>query len=454
MTVKTDSAGAAPVASAAATAADPKPEVQPQASLDELRALAARAKLDADWVVRQLAAKVTLDAARDAAIDAIAAAGPAPTARVTVIRDAVDTTRDAAVACLVAKGLEAAGKPFDVPEPARPLMELSILQVLASYCQAQGHEVKLTSAPAALYQRLADIRAMSTSDFPLVLSTAANKMMINAYQIAAPTYRLIGARKRFSDFKPHNFLRLGDFPMLLEKTESAEFQYGAMSEANSPVVLGTFGRIIHLTRRVLVNDDLSAFADLPVKAGQRVADFENAQFWALLAQNSGAGPTIFEKNMPSGRPLFHTDHANFTSSGTVIDVTNVGVGRAMMRKQTSLDGLKLNIAPRYLVTSPDRETVAQQFTANTIYPTQDSGVNPFRGQLVPVSDANLSGNAWYLFADPANVETLVYGYLAGAEGPQIAVRDGFVTDGIEMRVFIDFATGGVDFRGAYKNAGA
>lgn len=454
--VKIDPAGSAPVstepaaqphANAPAQGAAP---VRPlAATVADIKTLALRAGLDASWVLAQIEAGATLDDARDAAINALAARQPEPVVRATVVRDEVDTVREGVTEALIARGSGAT--PSD---RARPYMHHSILQALGEYVRAQGHTINIAAPAATLYTRLMEIRGMSSSDFPNILSTAANKMMMAAYQQAPATYRIIGARKTFSDFKPHNFLRLGDFPVPLEKTESAEFQVGAISEANSPVTLGTFGRIINLTRRALVNDDLSAFADLPARAGRRIADFENATFWNLLSLNSGAGPTIYEKNMPTGRPLFHAaDHQNYTTPGGGIDVTTVGVGRAAMRKQTSLDGLKLNIAPRYLVTSPDRETVAQQFCSSIIVPSTDSAANPFKGLLTPVSDANLTGNAWYLFAEPADVETLVYGYLRGAEGPQVATRDGFTTDGMDMRVYIDFAVGGVDYRGAYKNAG-
>ena len=83
-----------------------------------------------------------------------------------------------------------------------------------------------------------------------------------------------------------------------------------------------------------------------------------------------------------------------------IDVTSLGAGRAAMQKQTSLDGLKLNLLPRLPARSPDKRTIAEQYTTQ-ITPAQPSSVNPFPGRLEVVSDANLSSaNPWYLFADP------------------------------------------------------
>ena len=86
--------------------------------------------------------------------------------------------------------------------------------------------------------------------------------------------------------------------------------------------------------------------------------------------------------------------------------------------------------------------------------TTDANANPFKGRLTPVGDANLTGNAWHLFADPNVLETLVYGFLNGAEGPQLRTQEGFKVDGVELLVYEDFAVGVVDYRGAYRNPGA
>jgi hypothetical protein len=338
---------------------------------------------------------------------------------------------------------------------SRELAGLPMLEVLANHARMCGAKIQRNLRGAILYDELLNQRTLATGDFPLILAGVTNKIMIKAYELAAPTYRLISSRRSFADFRAHNFLRFGDFPAPLQKNEAGEFQNGAISEARNQISAEEFGRIVRFTRKMLVNDDMDAFSKLPDMAGRRTADFENRQFYAMFALNAGAGPTIYEKNMPSGRPLFHAaDHGNYVSSGTVIDVTNVGLGRAAMMKQKSLDGMAINVTPRYLLTSPDKYTVAEQFCAVNIVPATDTNANPFKGKLEPLADANLSGNAWHLLADPANSEVFVYGYLEGFDGPRLLTREGFTTAGMDMLLAIDWACGAVDYRGAYKNAGA
>lgn len=337
-----------------------------------------------------------------------------------------------------------------ITDRARDYGNHSFLQMCAEIARAHGEKVPQHLPPAALFDRLTGIRSLSTSDFPLLLADAGNKIMVKAYELAQPTYRLVFGRKTFRDFKAHKFLRGGDFPVPLEKGETGEFKFGSMSEAKQEITMVEYGRIVGISRRIIINDDMGAFADLPAKAGRRIADFENATAWAQKALNSGDGPTITE----TGRALFNTTDSTKAGSGAAISVTTVGAGRAAMMKQTSLDGLKMNVMPRYLVTSPDSFTVAEQFCSVNIVPAQDSNANPFKGRLTPVGDANLTGDDWMLFADPADIETLVYGYLEGAEGPQLATREGFTTSGMELKVNLDFVAGAIDFRGAYMNPGS
>jgi hypothetical protein len=358
--------------------------------------------------------------------------------------------------CARATGHLPASLRFEPTDRSREFGSMPMLGMLAHYAGQRGERLSPHMAPAALFDRLVSLRSLSTSDFPIILADAGNKLLQKAYAQANVTYRLVFARKTFRDFKPHNFIRGGDFPPLLEKGETGEFKYGSMGEAKQALTMVTYGRIVGVSRRILVNDDLGAFADLPMKAGRRVADFENATAWAVPVAG-GDGPTITE----TGRALFNTTDKTKASANAAISVAAVGIGRAAMMNQKGIeskasaaDGIKLNITPKYLVTGPDKFTEAESFCNVNIVATQDSAANPFKGRLIPVGDANLTGNAWYLFADPVDLETLVYGYLEGQEGPQLMTREGFTSDGVDLRVALDFVAGALDYRGGFKNAGA
>jgi hypothetical protein len=299
--------------------------------------------------------------------------------------------------------------------------------------------------------RLAERAFHTTSDFPLLLSAAANKMLLAAYQPAAPTYRQIFLRRDFRDFKPHRHLRVGDFPTLMPLLENGEIQAGTMSESQEIVLLQTFARRIRVTRQMLVNDDLGAFTDFASMIGRRVADFENATAYALVNLANGDGPTLTTGNAP----VFATGatRANKAATGTVLNEDNIGAGRTAIMRQRSLDGLPISLgrSMRVLV-GPGLELPALRLTTS-ITPSNSGSVNPYVGLLQPVVEPLIPNNRWYLFAEPPTTPVFVYGYLNGAEGPQVTTGPVSGVDGVEVSVLFDFGVGAIDWRGAWFNPG-
>ncbi|MDI3308542.1 MAG: HK97 family phage prohead protease [Acetobacteraceae bacterium] len=188
---------------------------------------------------------------------------------------------------------------------------------------------------------LAERAFHTSSDFPALLSAAANKMLLAAYQPAQPTYRQVFLRRDFRDFKPHRHLRIGDFPTLLPLAENGEIQVGTMSESQEIVLLQTFARRLRVTRPMLVNDDLGAFTDFAAAIGRRVAEFENATAYNLLNSANGDGPTL----TTGSAPVFATGaaRANKAATGTPLDTATIGAGRAAIMKQRTLDGLPISM---------------------------------------------------------------------------------------------------------------
>ncbi|WP_372623401.1 prohead protease/major capsid protein fusion protein [Falsiroseomonas sp.] len=299
--------------------------------------------------------------------------------------------------------------------------------------------------------RLAERAFHTTSDFPALLSAAANKMLLAAYQPAAPTYRQLFLRRDFRDFKPHRHLRTGDFPVLQPLLENGEIQAGTMSESQEIVLLQTFARRIRVTRQMLVNDDLGAFTDFAAMIGRRVADFENATAYALLNLANGDGPTL----TTGAAPVFATaaGRANKAAAGTALDEANIAKGREAIMKQRTLDGLPISLgrSMRVLVGAA-LELPALKLTA-AITPGSSGAVNPYVGLLQPVVEPLIPANRWYLFAEPPTTPVYVYGYLNGVEGPQVTTGPVSGVDGIEVSVLFDFGVGAIDWRGAWFNPG-
>lgn len=290
--------------------------------------------------------------------------------------------------------------------------------------------------------------AHTTSDFPLIMEQTGQRILLERYGAAPPTFQTIARRRNLRDFRPTNLLRVGDFPTLLPYLEDGEIKAGTIGEGKESVQLGSFGRRLNLTRQALVNDDIGAFDEVFGSIGTMIAQFENAFFYAVKAQNGGLGPKLSD-----GKTVFHADHGNLAGAGAYLDVAPIGAGRAAIRKQKNLNGQVMNLAPRFMLVGADLETRAEQVTS-PLQPQQAANVNPFSGRLTVVTEGSIDGLGYELYADPAQAAVWVFGSLADAPAPRLMTRESWSTDGMQFRVTYDFYADAIDYRGAYRNPGA
>jgi len=284
-----------------------------------------------------------------------------------------------------------------------------------------------------------------TSDFPIITADVANKTLRSGYENAARTFQSWARQATAPDFKDVRRVQLGEAPSLDKVLESGEFERGTVSEGQEKYRLYTYGKIIGVTRQLIINDDLSAFTRIPELFGRAAADLESDIVYGLLNANG---------NMSDGNALFSTAHKNISASGAAISLATLDAARKAMRKQKGLAGRYINVTPTYLVVGPDSETSAQQFLSSAYVANQNSNINPFAGSLQIIVDPRIETGAWYVMADSGQVDTFEYAYLEGEGGVAIETRMGFDVDGMEIKVRHDFGAGVIDYRGMYKNAGA
>lgn len=304
--------------------------------------------------------------------------------------------------------------------------------------------------------------ALTTSDYPTSIGSTAHKVLVPAYENAAPTYRALLARRNLRDFKAAKVINVGDYPQLFEVGEGGEIQLGYFGDRGETYTLATYGRRINVSRQLLVNDDVGVIAQVFAGAGARVADFENGIFFTALTSNSGVGPTLADGGAFFNATAVTTagGHDNYTSSGTAISDTTITVGATKMARQTGGgstglgDGIKLNIKPAYILAAPEKRSLTFQYTSANYVPAAATSQNAWAGVLTPLLDANLTGNRWYLLADPALNPVGYFGTLESEPGPRIATRAGFEIEGVDVKVAIDFGLALTEWRAAYANAGA
>ncbi|QRM55141.1 hypothetical protein [Sinorhizobium sp. BG8] len=418
----------------------------PVASGDAVRSadilsLGRQARMEDTAIDAAIRSGETVDAFRVRAFEHLARASSAtPTSPARIIHDERETRRSAMT--------EALGYRLGVPMPqagpseaARQYADKGLIDMAAECAGYRGGLVMNVRQVDDIYTRASH----TTSDFPIIFEGAINRTLEGRYALAQPTYRRIARKRNFRDFRPHTSVKLGDFPLLQKVIENGEIKYGTFSEGKETVQAFSYAIALRITRQMLINDDLGAIAELLSSYGSSVALFEEVTFYA----------SAFNGALADTKTVFHADHGNLAATGTAITVDDVGKGRAALSKQKSLEGNPLLQNPaRTLLVGPDKATEAEKLVAS-ITPATMSNVNIFSGRLEVLETAQISGNAWHLFADPeTGIANYRWGYLEGYEAPRVRMDEPFGQQGFAMSVEHDFGCGATDYRGGYKNAGA
>jgi hypothetical protein len=374
-------------------------------------------------------------------------------------KDEVDKRREGMEAALLLRGNPRA--PREMVEKGREFAGLTLVDMARECLNTAGvktrgmdrHEI----ARVALQGRHGASEyfdgAMTTSDFPNILANVANKTLRQAYEAAPRTFVPFCRQVTAADFKPVNRIQLSDIAALQKTNENGEFVRIYLGDSKESYALTTWGGIVPITRKVVLNDDLQALTRIPAGLGIAAATLESDTVWAVITANA---------NMADGLPLFHATHKNLTATNGLAAVANITAARKAMRKQTAPKGTILNLIPKYLIIPAALEGIAVQITnpINLAATASSADVPAFVRAMVPIVEPRLDAVAsvgdtnWYTAADPSSIDTIEYCYLEGQQGVYIETRQGFEVDGVEIKARLDFAAAAIDFRGLQKNTAA
>lgn len=296
-------------------------------------------------------------------------------------------------------------------------------------------------------------RAATTTDFPVLFENVMHKQMLAAYAVQSDTWRGWCGTESVSDFREANRFRKGSFGTLPVVAENGEYLNQEIPDG-SKIAISTEkrGGIIGLSWEALVNDDMGALVNLAVEFGRSAGLSIEVAAYALLALNSGAGPTLGDSH-----PFFYSGRGNIGSSAA-LTVASLDADRVLMRKQlddSSNEYLDLN--PRILLIPVELESTAKMLNASTLDPTSSAALNKpnvVQGMFGSIVSSPRMPNTTrrYMFTD--GKEAFKVAFLAETgEGPVIESQAGFRTDGIEWKAKIVFKVNPFDPKTALTNAG-
>jgi hypothetical protein len=353
------------------------------------------------------------------------------------------TGRDATLSHRMAEGLAARVLGRPVQGPAEEWRGASIPALAAACLEARGERVGRHDPAHELITR-----ALTTSDFPLVLGATVGRILQARLEAAPGAVRAICARREARDFRQGQFIEFAGPASLARVLESGEIQTAPPNERGTTYAVQTFARQMRITRQALVNDDLAAF-DMATVFANAVTATEAAEFVKMFATNgAGWGPTL-----PDGQPLFHSTRGN-VSAGTV-STAGIAAGRQVMRGQRDASGNLVAPAPAVILVGPAGETAAEAAVSDLALATTEAERPVFSGKLRVLTEPRLEGAPWFLFADPTVQPVLALIYLARTGGvPQVTEYRVADFDGVAWNIVHDFTIAPMTHVGAVRLTGA
>lgn len=296
----------------------------------------------------------------------------------------------------------------------------------------------------------------STLSVTNILSNTANKMLLAAYQQVPSVWRefcAIGSNRDFKQAANYRLVSDGTFELV---PAGGEIKRGSLSDQQYTTEVDTRGKLIGITRKQFINDDLGAFAAGPQMLGRDGAIALEKSAFTLLLANSNSFFDAANSNLQTTNSL---SIGGLTAAEQLfLDQTDEAGQPTMVMPKVLLVPTALHVTANQIVNSTE---VSEAAVADSATRVQVGKGNPHAGRFSVIyspwlSNATLTGNsstAWYLMADPAQgVAPLRVSFLDGQQVPTIETADAsFETLGVQMRCVYDYGVDQEDPRGAVKS---
>jgi len=295
--------------------------------------------------------------------------------------------------------------------------------------------------------------SFSSIDIGGILSNVSNKFLLEGFFSVERVWRNICAVRNVSDFKTVTSYRLIGKDQYELVEPGGELKHGTLGDEKFSNQADTYGLMLSIDRRDMINDDLGAITTVPRKLGRGSGLKINDVFWMTYLANS-AFFTAGNKNYISG-------------ADTALSIDGLTKGEVAFMDQVDGAGKPIGVMPAILLTPTGLSATASQLfksmelrdtTSNSKYPVSNPHQGKFRVEvsryLANASYTGSSAKAWYLLAEPADLPVIEVAFLNGQESPTIETAEAdFNVLGIQMRGYHDFGVALQDPRGGLKSKG-
>jgi len=293
----------------------------------------------------------------------------------------------------------------------------------------------------------------SSIDVGGILSNVANKFLLEGFFSVERVWRNICAVRNVQDFKTVTSYRLIGRDQYEIVAPGGELKHGTLGEESYTNKADTYGLMLSIDRRDIINDDLGAITTVPRKLGRGSGLKINDVFWGTFLNNAA---------------FFAAGNNNYlTGADTVLGIDGLSKAEKAFMDQVDADGKPIGIMPAILLvptalsamcTMLFKSLEIRDTTASTKYPVANPHQGKFRAEVSRyLSNSSYTGNsekAWYLLADPNDLPVIEVAFLNGQESPTIETAEAdFNVLGVQMRGYHDFGCALQDTRAGIRSKG-
>lgn len=298
----------------------------------------------------------------------------------------------------------------------------------------------------------------STYDISDITGNVLNRIVVKYFEgVDLTALRAISATRPVSDFRQIEAYSLTGDLTFVKIPPGGEITHGTLGNEKYTNQADTYGRIIGIDRRDIINDDIGALASIGQRMGRGGALALGDVGWTAFIDNS---------------TFFSAGHSNYLSGAdTALSVVSLTAAKTEFNLLTDPNGKPMNIAPRILLVPPELEGVANQIIRSPQLMAADmtnsadtliGSTNIHTGTLAvsmarELSNASYTGYSalkWYILADPMNVPTIELCFLNGVDRPTVERVD-FDPNrlGMAIRGYFDFGAAQHEYRGGVAMKG-
>lgn len=341
---------------------------------------------------------------------------------------------------------------------------ISLNELLITAAQANGYKGPFTTQITKDIHNYAyglgggriQASGFSTIDIANVVAATANKFLHEGWMMVDQTPLRIASIRPVRNFQQITTVSLTGHLQFDKVGGDGELKHGTLGDLTYTNQADTYGAMLAITRRDMINDDLGALTAVPRRLGRGGALKLNDIFWTEFLGLVGAA--FFD----AGKNNLNAGVATMTTGGLAATET-------IFMNQTDPDGKPLGAMPAIILVPTALKSAAytlmssERLIDGTATATQGDA-NIWRGRFRVESSPYISNSSytgytsvgWWMLADPGEIPVIEIVALNGRVEPVVETAEAsFNVLGTQMRGYSDIGVADQEYRGGvYADGGA